>query len=149
MDDWSCSPRRNGSTTSRGEAVMIRMVLPNDPASVRGVARAGGWLAGAVLLGFLVAGTPRGADAGSVERMGTNGAPELLISVGPRSNALGGNAVADVTGSEALFWNPAGLAVLKGTEVVLSHIDHIGETDVNFFSIATKAGSIGDLGVVA
>lgn len=109
-------------------------------------------LAVAVALGTGAAalpGFPGGAWAGSIERIGTNGAPELLISVGPRSNALGGNAVGDVKGSEALYWNPAGLAVLNGTEAFFTHLTHIGETNVNYFSIATRAGNFGNLGLSA
>ncbi|MGH7725051.1 MAG: PorV/PorQ family protein [Candidatus Eiseniibacteriota bacterium] len=87
--------------------------------------------------------------AGSTERIGTNSAPELSINVGPRANALGGNGVADVKGSESIYWNPAGLAVLNGTEASFTHVSHIGETNVNYFSIATRAGSIGNLGFSA
>jgi hypothetical protein len=81
--------------------------------------------------------------------MGTNAAPELLIAIGARSDALGGNTVADVTGAEAIYWNPAGLATLKGTEVLFTHVQHFGDNDVNFIGIATKAGEFGTLGFSA
>ena len=51
--------------------------------------------------------------------------------------------------SESIYWNPAGLAVLNGTEAYFTHVTHIGETNVNYFSIATRAGSFGNLGFSA
>src|SRR5689334_7194686 len=106
--------------------------------------------AGAMLfsvLGLLAAATP--AAAGSTERMGTNAAPELLIPIGPRSDALGGNTVSDVSGAEAIYWNPAGLASTNKTEILFSHLTHIGDNDVNYLGVATKAGSFGTLGFSA
>ncbi len=114
----------------------------------RGLAATLGLTLGA--LGVLCApGLAPDARAGSTERIGTNSAPELSISIGPRINALGGNGVADVKGSEAIYWNPEGLAVLEGTEAYFTHVTHIGETNVNYFSIATRAGNIGNLGFSA
>jgi len=89
------------------------------------------------------------AHAGSVERMGTNAAPELLIGVGPRSDALGGNAVADVTGPEAMYWNPAGLGSLTATEATFTHIRNIGGTNVSYFGIVTRGSTLGTLGFSA
>jgi hypothetical protein len=89
------------------------------------------------------------AWAGSSERIGTNAAPELLISVGARSDALGGNTVADVSGAEAIYWNPAGMGPFKGTEVMFTHLNHIGDNNVNFLGIATKSGNLGTIGFSA
>ena len=46
--------------------------------------------------------------AEDTNRMGTAGAVELRLPVGARATALSGAVLADVTGAEALFWNPAG-----------------------------------------
>jgi hypothetical protein len=89
------------------------------------------------------------AWAGSSERQGTSGANELRIPVGPRSTALANTTVADVTGPEAMFWNPAGLATLTGTDVYFSHLSYIADMNVNYFALATKAGSFGTLGFSA
>ena len=104
-------------------------------------------LAWAVLLslGALGAGH-EAAWAGSSERLGTVGATELQIGVGPRSNALGGTTVAEVTGAEALFWNPAGLATVRGTQAYFSHLSYIAGMNVNYFALTTRAGSSGQLG---
>jgi len=103
-----------------------------------------GFVAGGALLLFAAA-----AWAGSVERMGTNAASELLIGVGARSDALGGNAVADVTGPEAMYWNPAGLGGLKNTEATFTHIRNIGGTNVSYVAIVTRASEFGTLGFSA
>jgi len=102
--------------------------------------------AAALLALLLVAGT---AHAGSDERMGTSGANELRIPVGPRSTALGGTTVADATGPEALYWNPAGLATINETDVYFSHLSYIADMSVNYFAITTRAGSFGNIGFSA
>jgi hypothetical protein len=89
------------------------------------------------------------AFAGSSERQGTSGANELRIPVGPRSTALGGTTVADATGPEALFWNPAGLAAATGTDAYFSHLSYIADMNVNYFALVTKAGKFGNIGFSA
>lgn len=100
-----------------------------------------------VLLGL--ARDPQASWAGSSERTGTSGANELRIEVGPRSTALGGTTVADVAGAEALFWNPAGLAGLGGTQAYFTHVNYIADMKLNYFAIATRAGDFGEIGFSA
>jgi hypothetical protein len=45
----------------------------------------------------------------------------LLVPVGARATALGQAAVADGGSTEALYWNPAGLAALATSELALHH----------------------------
>jgi hypothetical protein len=89
------------------------------------------------------------AWAGSDERKGTSGAAELLIQVGPRSSAMGGAAASDVTGVESIFWNPAGLAGMEGSELMFSHMNYFAGMDVNFAAVAAKAGAAGTVGFSA
>jgi len=89
------------------------------------------------------------AGAGSSERQGTSGANELRIPVGPRGTALGGSTVADASGPEALFWNPAGLATLTQTDAYFSHLSYIADMSVSYFALVTKAGSFGNIGFSA
>lgn len=96
-----------------------------------------------------LAGAPRPAQAGSDERQGTSGAGELRIPVGPRSTALAGTTVADVYGAEALYWNPAGLGSLPGTQAYFSHLSYIADMNVNYFAIVTKVGNFGNIGFSA
>lgn len=100
-------------------------------------------------LATLLALAVSGAWAGSDERKGTSGAPELLIQVGPRASAMGGAASADVSGVESIFWNPAGLASLEGPEALFSHMGYFAGMDVNYAAVATRAGALGSLGFSA
>src|SRR6185503_5551403 len=69
--------------------------------------------------------------AGSDGRKGTSGATELLIPVGPRSTALGGSIASDVSGVEAMYWNPAGLAAGATTSALFAHSQYFADMDVN------------------
>ena len=86
------------------------------------------------------------AHAGSDRRLGTSGAPELMIPVGPRGSALGQSVASDVKGAEAIYWNPAGLAGLEGTEALFSHTQYFADMKVNFVGVAARAGTLGTLG---
>jgi hypothetical protein len=97
------------------------------------------------LLG-LVAGP---AFAGSEGRKGTAGAQELRIPVGARGSALGGAVASDVSGVEAMFWNPAGLASVTGTDVMFTHQQYFADMKVNYAGVATKVGGLGVLGLSA
>lgn len=54
---------------------------------------------------------------------GVEGGAFLLLPVGARATALGQAATADGGTSEAVFWNPAGLASLARSEFALHHYD--------------------------
>lgn len=100
-------------------------------------------------LSALVALAVNSAWAGSDGRKGTNGAVELQIPVGARGTALGAPSASDVSGAEATFWNPAGLAGLEGTEAVFTHTNYFADMKVNFAAAAVHAGTIGTLGFSA
>lgn len=98
----------------------------------------------------LAALVPRGAAAqdGSPE---TGGAAFLLVPVGARATALGQAAVADGGSSEAVFWNPAGLATLTRSEFAI----HYGSTFVSNNSalaihlVDRRLGTLGLTGYLA
>jgi len=100
------------------------------------------------LVALLAAFAPR-VEAGSNERLGTAGAPELLIPVGPRGFVLGPTVASDVTGAEAAFWNPAGLAGIQRTEALFTHNEYFADMKVNYAAVAAKAGNLGVLGFSA
>lgn len=87
--------------------------------------------------------------AGNGLRMGTAGAPELLIPVGSRGTAMGGSVVANVSGVESIHWNPAGLASLEGTEVMFTHQPYLANIDVNFGGVGINIEGFGVLGISA
>lgn len=84
-----------------------------------------------------------GAGRAGAQTTGTvEGAAFLLVPVGARATALGQAAVADGGTTEALFWNPAGLAELKHTELALHHYaSFFGTGDA--FVIAVPATGLG------
>lgn len=98
-------------------------------------------LAGAVLS----AAVALPAEAGNSRRKGTAGAQELRIPASARALALGEGFIAEVNGAEAMWYNPAGVCDLAGTEVYLSHLNYLADIDKNFVSAVTKTG-YGSLG---
>jgi len=86
--------------------------------------------------------------ASGTSKMGTSGATELRIPVGARSTAMAGAVVADVTGTEALFWNPAGAAAAMGTEAYVSYRSYIADTYLTYFGVVSSL-AYGTVGVHA
>ncbi len=87
------------------------------------------------------------AYAGNEGRIGTTGGQELLIPTDARGAALGGSAIANAAGIEAMFWNPAGLAYIdEGTQVIFTHIPWIADIDINYVAVATNIEDFGVIG---
>lgn len=85
--------------------------------------------------------------AGDVARKGTSGAEQLLIPVGARGIATGGAFLANITGLESIFYNPAGLDVYPQTEVMFSYVSHLADINISYFAIGTSLGDIGSIGL--
>jgi hypothetical protein len=103
----------------------------------------------ALVLPALLAGAAAPALAGSNGRKGTEGAQELMIPVGPRGAALGGAVVGDVSGVEAMYWNPAGLGTLSKTEALFTHTQYFAGMKLNYAAVATQVSGFGTLGFAA
>lgn len=88
--------------------------------------------------------------AGNKDKVGGAGAQELLIPVGSRGIAVGGAFNAIVSGNEAMYWNPAGLAASEATaEATFCNLHWIADTQVNYFAVSSKFGNIGTFGLSA
>jgi len=86
--------------------------------------------------------------AGTGQRKGTAGAQELLIPVGSVGTALGGANLANVSGIEAVYWNPAGLAAAQTSAgVMVSHLQYIAGVNVNYVAGNFKSAGFGAFGV--
>ena len=100
-----------------------------------------------VLLTLLVVfGLSIQAWAGNPEKKGTAGAEELLIPMGAKGAALAGACMASITGIDAIYWNPAGLANSQSNvEAMFSYMNYIADINVNYGAVAAKTafGSIG------
>jgi hypothetical protein len=102
-----------------------------------------------VLALLVLLAVPGVAGAGSEDRKGTSGAPLLEIPIGPRGTALGGGVVGDVTGVESIYWNPAGISSIEGTEAMFSNVQYFADQSINYLGVATKLGDWASLGVNA
>jgi len=96
-----------------------------------------------ILITFLVA---TSVYAGDVARKGTTGAEQVLIPVGARGIATGGAFLANVTGLESIFYNPAGLDVYPQTEAMFSYINYLADINISYFAVGTSLGDFGSFG---
>ncbi len=87
-----------------------------------------------------------GQEANNVSKTGTTAASFLEISVGAPAIGMGGAFVSLVHDPTALYWNPAGIATMTGTEALLSHTDWIADTKFEFAGLVLPLGNFGTLG---
>jgi hypothetical protein len=62
---------------------------------------------------------------------------------------MAGADIADVSGAEALYWNPAGVAHHDGTEAMFSHLEYMADIDINYFGVMTNLEDFGTIGFQA
>ena len=86
------------------------------------------------------------ASAGDVARKGTTGADQLLIPVGARSIATGGAFLANTTGVESIYYNPAGLDLAGSPEAEFSYMSYLADINISYLAVGAKVGSLGSLG---
>jgi hypothetical protein len=97
-----------------------------------------------ILLGPDARAQTRGSLGESGSRAGTAGASELLVPMTARTTALGGATaagMADMGGVEALYSNPAGLALNTGTAAMFSRVDYVADIGVNYLAIGQSLGA--------
>jgi hypothetical protein len=85
---------------------------------------------------------------GNKDRVGTAAAPELLIPVGARGVALGGSMISNISGLDALYYNPAGL--VRGAsnfELMFSNMTYFADMNVIYLAASARAGSLGTFAV--
>lgn len=85
--------------------------------------------------------------AGNPTKIGTNSGTILRIPVGARGTALGGSGVANLTGAESMFYNPAGLTNINKVQVTFSHMKYIADIDVNYGAVGFSMGDYGNIGL--
>jgi hypothetical protein len=83
--------------------------------------------------------------AGDQTRKGTSGADQVLIPVGARSIATGGAFISTISGVEAIYYNPAGLDVMNGSEAMFSFMNYIADINVSYVAIGAQLGDLGSL----
>lgn len=87
--------------------------------------------------------------AGNEQRIGSNGASELLLNPWARSSGWADANVACVVGLEGMYQNIAGMAMIKRSEFAFTNAKLFGKNGVsiNNGGFATKVGEVGVLGV--
>lgn len=83
----------------------------------------------------------------SAPKLGTAGAPELLIPMGAKNVALSGSNIASIAGTDAMYWNPAGMADLKTGEATFTQMSYFADMKVSYLAAGANAGKIGAFGI--
>jgi hypothetical protein len=86
----------------------------------------------ASMVGGLLPGVARSADV--FEKVGTFGAQFLKIGVSARATAMGSAYTAVSDNAEALYWNPAGIVGVRGSQLNVNHVEW--PADINLSSVA-------------
>ena len=85
---------------------------------------------------------------GGQNRAGTAGAPELRIPVGARYLAMVGSPIANVTGLEAIYWNPAGVDFgSSSANAIFSYRSYIADMTMNYVAASGRLGDLGSIGL--
>lgn len=95
------------------------------------------------VLALLAALLAPGRAALAQNDVATEGALFLLLPVGARSVGLGQAVVAGVEGSEAVWWNPAGLARQDKRELAIHHSQPFLETSADALSVIVPSSLLG------
>ncbi len=96
-------------------------------------------------IGFLVS----IAFAEQVVKTGTTAGKFLSIDVGARSVAMGGAFVAVANDASAMFWNPAGIATLSNSEVLVSYTKWLADINYNYSGLVLPLKNWGTFGLNA
>jgi|GEM_PF-19811 len=75
--------------------------------------------------------------------VGTTSANFLKIAPGARAAALGESYVAVADDSSALYWNPAGLALLTGPDALAMHLFWFAESNYDYIAYAQPVADVG------
>ncbi len=81
----------------------------------------------------------------TITKTGATAGQFLKLGVGARPIALGGAFVAQANDLSAMYWNPAGLALLPGASVQLAHTRYLADINYNFAAFGVPLGNVGTL----
>ncbi|MBI5645996.1 MAG: PorV/PorQ family protein [Ignavibacteriae bacterium] len=86
--------------------------------------------------------------AGGGNRRGTAAADQLLVPVGARGIALGGAPLSGISGTEAIYYNPAGLAGMStSVDVRFSHMSGFDADGLNYAAVGASFAGFGHVGL--
>ncbi len=93
-----------------------------------------------ILILIMLISLPTFIIAGDGTRKGTAGAEQLFVPVGAQSIATGGAFVSNVVGLESIYYNPAGLSAMQGSEAMFNYMNYIADINVSYFALGTSIG---------
>lgn len=79
-------------------------------------------------------------------KTGITAATFLSIEVGARAKSMGGAFVAQANDASTFYWNPSGIAGLKGNAVYFSHNEWLADVSFDFAAISIPMGNLGTVG---
>jgi hypothetical protein len=86
---------------------------------------------------------------GQFSRVGTSAAQFLKFPADPRTASLGGAACGTDNAVSSLYWNPAGVASIRGLAATFSRANIFADISYNFAGITLPIGDHGTLGLSA
>ena len=98
-----------------------------------------------ILLLIFIAGISISSFAGDQTRKGTSGADQLLIPIGAKSIATGGAFLSRINGVESIYYNPAGLDLMSGTQIMFDYLSYVADIGQAYFAIGTQLGDFGSI----
>jgi hypothetical protein len=81
------------------------------------------------------------------QKVGSTSMQFLHVMPCARATALGEAYAVGANGAEAVFWNPAGLAIIQNKEISSTYINWIFDTQQGAISYAAPIGDIGAFGI--
>jgi len=87
------------------------------------------------------------AQPAVITKTGTTAASFLKIGVGARSIGMGGAYTALSNDISAVYWNPAGLGLMRSTEASFNHVDWIADVKYDNAAVVIVIDGVGSLGL--
>ena len=85
--------------------------------------------------------------AGDADRIGTAAGTQVLVPVGARDLAMAGSDIVFTKGTDAIYWNPAGLSNMTAKAAgMFSTVNIFGDIRVNYLAVGAGMGRFGHIG---
>ena len=87
-----------------------------------------------------------GSAFASGNKLGTAGGIQLTIPMGAQNVGIGGSNIANVSGVEAMYWNPAGLSRIAKGEASFNYLNYFADMKISYFALGADVGKLGVIG---
>ena len=98
-------------------------------------------------ISMLIAVLAAGQVSAEFSKAGRTSLQFLKIGIGARSVAMSEACIADITGVNAIFWNPAGLSLAEGGEAAFNYARWIGDLNVLAAAASYNFKTLGSFGI--